>query len=83
MAKTHSFSEPTLGSRTSPYLQEKLVLLGSYQVFQEVPALVESLLGITVSESQAYRTLQMVSQVMEDPSIPSKDLQQIQGQADE
>lgn len=58
------------------------MLLGASQVFREVPALVESLLGISVSESQAYRTLQAVSQEMEDPSLPSADLRQIQGQAE-
>jgi hypothetical protein len=43
---------------------------------------VESLLGICVSESQVYRTLQTVSEAIEDPSLPSTCLQQIQAQPD-
>jgi hypothetical protein len=61
IAKTSSFSRPVLGSRTSPYLQEKLVLLGCDHVYREVPELVSSLLGITACESQVYRSCQAVS----------------------
>jgi hypothetical protein len=61
-------------------LQEKLVILGATQVFHQVPTLVESLLGISVSEIQAYRTLQAVSEKIEDPSAPSAQLQQLQDQ---
>lgn len=82
MVKTHTFTEPTLGSRTSPYLQEKLALLGTTHIFHEVPTLIESLLGISVSESQVYRTLQTVSEAIEDPSLPSTCLQKIQAQPD-
>ena len=82
VANTHPFAAPTLGSRTSPYLQEKLVLLGATQVFHEVPNLVESLLGISVSESQVYRCVQAVSKKIEDPYLPSVHLQQIQTQPD-
>lgn len=64
-------------------MQEKLVLLGATQIFHEVPMLIDSLLGITVSESQVYRTVQMVSQLMEDSGVPSEDLQQIYNQPDE
>jgi Uncharacterised protein family (UPF0236) len=81
VAKTHTFSEPTLGTRTSPYLQEKLTLLGAYQVFSEVPKLVDSLLGIAVSESQAYRCVQAVSEVIEDPYSASVELKEIQADA--
>jgi hypothetical protein len=72
-----------LGSRTSPYLQEKLALLGAYQVFSEVPKLIDSLLGISVSESQAYRCVQAMSEAIEDPYLPSAELKEIQDDADE
>ena len=67
-----------LGSRTSPYLQSKLVLLGCEQVFSLVPALVESLLGIHVSQSQAYRTTQRAAFVADEGVIdePSVSLTQ-------
>ena len=51
LCRKHRFSESVLGQRTSPYLQEKFVLLGVDHVFGAVPALAESLLGITVSMS--------------------------------
>ena len=55
IAKTNPFSTPVLGSRTSPYLQAKLVLLAAEHVYAQVPPLVESLLGIRVSTTQVYR----------------------------
>lgn len=48
-----------------------------------MPALIESLLGISVSESQVYRSVQAVNEGVEDPYSPSFDLQQIQEQADQ
>lgn len=83
IARTHTFSEPTLGTRTSPYLQEKLILLGANQVFSEVPKLIDSLLGITVSESQVYRCVQTISEVIEDPYLPSAELKETQADANE
>jgi hypothetical protein len=60
-----------LGSRTSPLLQEKLVLLGGEHVFKSVPPLVESLLGIQVSESQVYRVTQAVGEAMDPQALQS------------
>jgi hypothetical protein len=53
-----------LGSRTSPYLQAKLVLLAAEHVYAHVPPLVESLLGIRVSTSQVYRRTQAAAQAL-------------------
>ena len=53
-----------LGSRTSPYLQAKLVLLAAEHVFAHVPPLVESLLGIRVSTAQVYRRTQAAAQAL-------------------
>ena len=73
------FSEPFLGSRTSPYLQEKLTLLGCENVFKAVPKVVESLLGIDVNETQVYRICQVASLHLSDDELdnPSKDLEEI------
>ncbi|MCY7351486.1 MAG: hypothetical protein LH606_12615 [Cytophagaceae bacterium] len=57
-------------------------MLGTHQVFSEVPDLVESLLGINVSQSQVYRSVQTGSKLMEDPCLPSTNLQQNQDQTD-
>ena len=69
LCRKHRFSESVLGQRTSPYLQEKFVLLGVDHVFGAVPALAESLLGITVSSSGVFRTCQAVSEQL-DPLAP-------------
>ena len=55
---------PRLGSRTSPYLQAKLVLLAAEHVFAHVPPLVESLLGIRASTTQVYRRTQAAAQAL-------------------
>jgi hypothetical protein len=69
-----------LGSRTSPYLQEKLSLLGCENVFHAVPKIVESLLGIEVNETQVYRICQSVSSALSDDVInsPSEELAKIE-----
>jgi hypothetical protein len=61
-------------------LQEKLVLLGSNEVFKAVPSLLESILGIKVSESQVYRVCQASSanlpqSVLNAPSVGLRHLQ--------
>lgn len=58
-----------LGSRTSPYLQAKLVLLAAEHVFAQVPPLVESLLGIRVSSSQVYRRTQAAGRALPATSL--------------
>ena len=58
------------------------MLLGTTQIFHEVPVLIESLLGINVSESHVYRTVQKISEKVEDPYLPSIDLRQREEQPD-
>ena len=53
-----------LGSRTSPYLPAKVVLLAADHVFAHVPPLVESLLGIRVRTTQVYRRTQAAAQAL-------------------
>jgi len=53
-----------LGSRTSPYLQAKLVLLAAEHVYAQVPPLVEPLLGIRMSTTQVYRRTQAAAQAL-------------------
>jgi hypothetical protein len=43
----------------------------------------ESLLGITVSESQVYRSVRAINEVIEDPYSPSVELQKTQQQVDQ
>lgn len=80
IAKSHAFSKPVLGSRTSPLLQEKLALLGIENVFKGVPAIVESLLGIAVNESQVYRITQAVGEAVDKQALqsPSAALEAVQ-----
>lgn len=79
VAKVHPFSGLFLGSRISPYLQEKLVLLGSDHVFNAVPKVVEAVLGIDVNESQVYRVCQSVSTELRDDLLnaPSEALKAV------
>lgn len=76
LCRGHRFSESVLGQRTSPYLQEKLVLLGVEHVFDAVPTLAESLLGICVSTSGVFRACQAVSDQVESAYLqtPSVEL---------
>ncbi len=60
-----------LGSRTSPYLQAKLVLLAAEHVFAHVPPLVESLLGIRVSTTQVYRRTQAAAKALPAAALDS------------
>ena len=53
-----------LGSRTSPYLQAKLVLLAAEHVYAQVPPLVEPLLGTRMSTTQVYRRTQASAQAL-------------------
>lgn len=71
-----------MGSRTSPYLQEKLALLGSLTVFNQVSELLEKLLGINANQSQTYRVCQTLSMALdvEQLSSPSPELAQQQAQ---
>ena len=71
IACSHPFSRPLFGSRTSPYLQEKLALLGCEQVFARVPELVETLLGISVNQAQTYRVCQAISQAIDPHQLHS------------
>lgn len=65
-----------LGQRTSPFLQEKLAELGCNEVFGDVPDRISSLLGISVNESQVYRTCQNVAKKLDEDALcePSKEL---------
>jgi hypothetical protein len=74
--KSHQFSEPVLGQRTSPFLQEKLVELGSEEVYGKVSERVKRLLGIDVSQSQVYRSCQRVAEniVESDTYKPTEEI---------
>ncbi|AWM31993.1 hypothetical protein [Hymenobacter nivis] len=58
-----------LGSRTSPYLQEKLALLSTLTVFGQVPGLVEQLLGLRVNQSQVYRQCQRIADALDEQQL--------------
>ena len=70
-----------MGSRTSPYLQEKLALLGSLTVFNQVPELLQKLLGINANQSQTYRVCQTLSRALDGDKLSSPSLKMTQQQA--
>lgn len=53
-----------MGCRTTPYLQEKLALLGTLTVYQQVPLVVKSLLTVVVNQAQVYRICQQLGQAL-------------------
>lgn len=55
LANSQPFSHHPNGFGLSPYLQEKLVFLGQFEVYQQASALVETLLGLSVGASQIDR----------------------------
>lgn len=61
-------------------MQEKLTLLGCENIFNAVPKLVDSLLGIEVNETQVYRTCQVISSELSDSALdsPSTELEVIE-----
>lgn len=71
-----------MGCRTTPYLQEKLVLLGSLTVYQQVPVLVKTLLSVVVNQAQVYRICQKLGQALPPDQLatPSPALAQLQSQ---
>ena len=73
-----------MGCRTSPYLQEKLGLLGCLTVYQQVPVLVESLLSIVVNQAQVYRICQQFGQALSPDQLatPSSALAYQQTQSE-
>lgn len=85
MSRKHPFSQPVLGQRTSPFLQQKLSLLGCVEVFGEVPQRISSLLGIAVNHNQVYRTCQRVAKALDQPTLnqPAKVLSDALKQEDE
>ena len=85
MNTAHPFSKPVLHQRTSPFLQEKLVQLGCDEVFGEVPCRISSLLGISVSQSQVYRTCQNVAMALDESELntPEVEVLQVQDKANE
>ncbi len=73
-----------MGCRTTPYLQEKLVLLGALTVYQQVPVLVKTLLGVVVNQAQVYRICQQLGQALpaDQLATPSPDLTQQESQSE-
>ncbi|TGE11338.1 ISLre2 family transposase [Hymenobacter elongatus] len=55
IANSQAFSHHLNGFGISPYLQEKLVFLGQFEVYQQASALAETLLGLSVGASQIDR----------------------------
>ena len=55
IANSQAFSHHPNGFGISPYLQEKLVFLGQFEVYQQAAALAETLLGLPVGASQIDR----------------------------
>ena len=66
IANSQLFSHHPNGFGISPYLQEKLVFLGQFEVYQQASALAETLLGLPVGSSQIDRLTRFYGEVIAD-----------------
>jgi len=73
-----------MGCRTTPYLQDKVALLCSLTVYQQVPVLVKNLLNLVVNQAQVYRICQQLGKALpaEELATPSPTLAQQQTQSE-
>ena len=55
ISNAHPFSQPAQGFKVSPYMQERVVLVGQMEVYSQASQSLESLLRVPVSTSQVYR----------------------------
>ena len=58
IASNESFSHHPNGFGISPYLQEKLVFLGQFEVYQQAAQLTQTMLGVPICPSQIDRLTQ-------------------------
>ena len=58
IANSHAFSHHPNGFGISPYLQEKLVFLGQFEVYKQASELAQTMLGLAVGPSQIDRLTQ-------------------------
>ena len=72
ISNNEPFSNHPNGFGVSPYLQEKLIFLGQFEVYQQASVIIEKLLGLSVSTSQIYRLTTYYGQAIE------ADLEQIE-----
>ena len=66
IANNQAFSHHPNRFGISPYLQEKLVFLGQFEVYQQAAALAETLLGLPVGASQIDRLTRFYGGVIAD-----------------
>lgn len=55
IANSHLFSHHSNGFGISPYLQEKLVFLGQFEVYKQAADLAQTMLGVAIGPSQIDR----------------------------
>ncbi len=72
MSNNEPFSNHPNGFGISPYLQDKLIFLGQFEVYQQASVIIEKLLGLSISTSQIYRLTTYYGQAIE------ADLEQIE-----
>ena len=71
ISNSHNFNHPPNGFGISPYLQEKLVSLGQFEVYQQASALAETLLGLSVGASQIDRLTRFYGGAIADDLDPA------------
>lgn len=55
ISNEHPFSQPVQGFKVSPYMQERITLVGQMEVYSQASQSLESLLRVSASTAQVYR----------------------------
>ena len=55
ISNAHPFSQPVQGFKVSPYMQERVVLVGQMAVYSQASHSLETLLRVSTSAAQVYR----------------------------
>ena len=55
IGNSHPFSQPVQGFKVSPYMQERVVLVGQMEAYSHASRCLESLLRVSPSAAQVYR----------------------------
>lgn len=74
IANNEPFSAHINGFGISPFLQEKLVYLGQFEVYDQGAELAQSLLGVNISSSQIYRLTNHYGESIE-PDLKQMEIQ--------
>lgn len=69
ISKSSKYIDRSNHSRLSPYLQSLVTLLGCNMVFDAVPSMLETLVGVSPSDSTVWRVCNQVARQIDDQQV--------------